>query len=205
MKKLLCLLLTIILISLTGCGSSNVDNNTDILVNEAGSEEKNASEMQEPMENTGEEVTESKESVPETKYISIDLLEAEEIHADIFEELKETVDFTEEWVESLESSIMNDNLSQAEMSEKSQLMYEFWDGQLNKAWRILKENLDADTMKVLTQEQLDWIAMKEASMKEAGAEVEGGSMYGMVVNQRGAELTKERVYELMEIVDDCIK
>ena len=124
---------------------------------------------------------------------------------DIFEELKETVDFTEEWVESLESSIMNDNLSQAEMNEKSQLMYEFWDGQLNKAWRILKENLDADTMKVLTQEQLDWIAMKEASMKEAGAEVEGGSMYGMVVNQRGAELTKERVYELMEIVDDCIK
>ena len=254
MKKLLCLLLTIILISLTGCGSSNVDNNTDILVNEAGSEEKNSSEMQEPMENTGEEVTESKESVPETKYISIDLLEAEEIHAegdaveplklkilseeknginwagteeikdeiryiysdayglddpreiliylpgmpieelpegylswvrnnwfmdseftktetklpfyglynvnseqgfssyDIFEELKETVDFTEEWVESLESSIMNDNLSQAEMNEKSQLMYEFWDGQLNKAWRILKENLDADTMKVLTQE-----------------------------------------------------
>ena len=307
MKKLLCLLLTIILISLTGCGSSNVDNNTDILVNEAGSEEKNASEMQEPMENTGEEVTELEETAPETKYISIDLLEAEEIHAegdaveplklkilseeknginwagteeikdeiryiysdayglddpreiliylpgmpieelpegylswvrnnwfmdseftktetklpfyglynanseqgfssyDIFEELKETVDFTEEWVESLESSIMNDNLSQAEMNEKSQLMYEFWDGQLNKAWRILKENLDADTMKVLTQEQLDWIAMKEASMKEAGAEVEGGSMYSMVVNQREAELTKERVYELMEIVDDCIK
>ena len=124
---------------------------------------------------------------------------------DIFEELKETVDFTEEWVESLESSIMNDNLSQAEMNEKSQLMYEFWDGQLNKTWRILKENLDADTLKALTQEQLDWIAMKEANMKEAGAEVEGGSMYGMVVNQRGAELTKERVYELMEIVDDCIK
>lgn len=35
--------------------------------------------------------------------------------------------------------------------------------------------------------------------------MEGGSMYGMVVSQRGAELTKERVYELMEIVDDCIK
>ena len=57
-------------------------------------------------------------------------------------------------------------------------------------------------MAALTKEQLDWIAMKEASMKEAGAEVEGGSMYGMVVNQRGAELTKERVYELMEIVEN---
>ena len=121
---------------------------------------------------------------------------------DIFEELKETVDFTEEWVESLESSIMNDNLSQAEMNEKSQLMYEFWDGQLNKAWGILKENLDADTMANLTQEQLEWIAMKEQSMKEAGQEVEGGSMYGMVVYQRGARLTKDRVYELMKIVDE---
>ena len=115
MKKLLCLLLTIILISLTGCGSSNVDNNTDILVNEAGSEEKNASEMQEPMENTGEEVTESKESVPETKYISIDLLEAEEIHAEgdaveplklkILSEEKNGINWANDWYESKNLSL----------------------------------------------------------------------------------------------------
>ena len=57
-------------------------------------------------------------------------------------------------------------------------------------------------MAKLTKEQLEWIAMKEASMKEAGKEVEGGSMYGMVVSQRGAGLTKERVYELLEMVDE---
>ena len=75
-----------------------------------------------------------------------------------------------------------------------------FDMTLNEIWGILKRNLNADDMAALTKEQLDWIAMKEASMKEAGAEVEGGSMYGMVVNQRGAQLTKERVYELLEIV-----
>ena len=96
---------------------------------------------------------------------------------------------------------MNDpNLTQADLNENSYRMYQIWDVTLNEIWGILKRNLNADDMAALTKEQLDWIAMKEASMKEAGAEVEGGSMYGMVVNQRGAELTKERVYELMEIV-----
>lgn len=118
------------------------------------------------------------------------------------EELKETVDSTESYTSSIEEIIKAETLSQAEMNEKSQLIYDLWDGQLNKAWDILKKNLNADDMSALTREQLDWIAMKEASMKEAGAEVEGGSMYGMVVSQRGAELTKERVYELMEIVDE---
>ena len=120
----------------------------------------------------------------------------------IIEGLKQTLTYSEEWAASLEESIMQDpNLTQADLNEKSQQMYEIWDSVLNEIWRILKRNLNSDDMKALTEEQLDWIAMKEASMKEAGAEVEGGSMYGMIVNQRGAKLTQERVYELMEIVD----
>ena len=98
---------------------------------------------------------------------------------------------------------MNDpNLKQIDFNEYSYRMYQIWDMTLNEIWGILKRNLNADDMATLTKEQLDWIAMKESSMKEAGAEVEGGSMYGMVVNQRGAELTKERVYELLEIVEN---
>ena len=38
LKKLLCLFLTVLCISLPGCGSSNAYNDTQILVNEAGSE-----------------------------------------------------------------------------------------------------------------------------------------------------------------------
>ena len=93
------------------------------------------------------------------------------------------------------------NLTQMEFNEMSQQMYGIWDYILNEIWSILKRNLSAEDMKALTEEQLDWITMKEQSMKEAGAEVEGGSMYGMVVNQRGAELTRERVYELMKLLD----
>ena len=111
--------------------------------------------------------------------------------------------YREESVADIEDSIMNDPyLTQADLNEKSQQIYEIWDLTLNETWGILKRNLNEDEMSVLTKEQLDWIAMKEASMKEAGAEVEGGSMYGMVVSQRGAELTKERIYELMEILEN---
>ena len=99
---------------------------------------------------------------------------------------------------------MNDPyLTQTDLNEKSQKIYEIWDITLNGIWEILKRNMSEEDISVLTKEQLDWIAMKEASMKEAGKEVEGGSMYGMVVvSQRGATLTKERVYELMEMVEE---
>ena len=122
---------------------------------------------------------------------------------DIIDDLAQSLVYREEEVVALEDAIMNDpNLTQADLNENSYRMYQIWDLTLNEIWGILKRNLNADDMAALTKEQLDWIAMKEASMKEAGAEVEGGSMYGMVVNQRGAELTKERVYELLEIVEN---
>jgi len=122
---------------------------------------------------------------------------------DIIDDLKQSLEYREQEVSALEDSIMQDPyLTQADLNEKSQQMYEIWDLTLNEIWKILKRNLNEEDMAALTKEQLDWIAMKEASMKEAGAEVEGGSMYALVVYQRGAELTKERVYELMEIVDE---
>ena len=42
------------------------------------------------------------------------------------------------------------------------------------------------------------VADKEAAVEEAGKEVEGGSMYPLVVNSEAAKLTEERVYELYE-------
>lgn len=35
-----------------------------------------------------------------------------------------------------------------------------------------------------------------------GAEYEGGSMQPMVMNRKAAEMTKDRVYELLELLDE---
>lgn len=116
----------------------------------------------------------------------------------IADSVTEMISATEEWAKSVEDSILHDDLNQAELNEKSQLLYEIWDSALNSVWSELKETLDEETMNALIIEEREWIANKEQAVKEAGSEVEGGSMYSMIINQKAAELTKTRVYELME-------
>lgn len=53
-------------------------------------------------------------------------------------------------------------------------------------------------MAVLTEEELRWIADKEAAVQEAGAEFEGGSMQLLIMNQKAAALISDRVYELAD-------
>ena len=52
-------------------------------------------------------------------------------------------------------------------------------------------------MTSLKAEQQKWIKNKEASMKEAGADFEGGTMQPMIEYGTGAKLTRERVEELI--------
>ncbi len=56
----------------------------------------------------------------------------------------------------------------------------------------------AEEMAVLTEEELRWIADKEAAVQEAGVEFEGGSMQPLIMNQKAAALTRDRVYELAD-------
>ena len=68
--------------------------------------------------------------------------------------------------------------------------------------RQAKQRLSEDEFKVLLEEQREWIIDKEAAVKETGKEVEGGSLYALVVNMKAAEITEERVYELYEILKE---
>ena len=96
-------------------------------------------------------------------------------------------------------SIERDNLTQAEMNEKSLELYELWDGALNTVWSELKTNLTEEEFQDLLKEQRVWIAEKEASVETAGKGVEGGTAYPLVVNMTAANITEERVYELYDL------
>ena len=114
MKRAVGLFFTIICISLTGCGSSNVDSDTEILVNEAGSE-KNISEEGETLESKDEETAEPEEPVFETKHITIDLFGVEETHKEgdavtplkwkILSKEENGIDFANDWYESKNMSL----------------------------------------------------------------------------------------------------
>ena len=92
-------------------------------------------------------------------------------------------------------------MTQTDMNIKAQEIYEEWDYLLNYLWGVLKETMDQQSFEELLAEQREWIAYKETEVKDAGSEVEGGSIYGLVVNQRAAELTRERTYELLEMLE----
>jgi hypothetical protein len=59
--------------------------------------------------------------------------------------------------------------------------YRLWDDALNELWAVLKEVLDPSAMEQLTEEEIQWIRQKEQAAKNIAA-----------------ELTRQRVYELLD-------
>ncbi len=119
----------------------------------------------------------------------------------IIDNLEDNIAFYEEWAASLKNSMENDSLSQAEYNEKAEELYEVWDAALNQTWNVLKQILDEEAMSALTAEELEWIALKEQAVAEAGAEYEGSSIRPMIMDLKAAEMTEERVYELMNLLE----
>ncbi len=118
----------------------------------------------------------------------------------IVDQFMETLCSVEAYTDSLEASISHDPLDQQQLNRQSENLYEEWDYALNQLWRVLKRIKDEEAMKLLTEEERKWIAKKEQAVKDAGAEFEGGSMQPLVMNLEGARLTKERVYELLKLL-----
>ena len=119
----------------------------------------------------------------------------------IIESLQQIIASAEEDAALLEDSIINDDLTQAGLNEKSYEIYNTWDMAMNNVCYFLNWSKNADTMERLTKEQSEWRDKKEKAVSDAAAEFEGGSMSAMAANLKAAEMTKERVYELMKLFD----
>ncbi len=119
---------------------------------------------------------------------------------DISSELDDYMASLKEQSDIINASLEQDSLTQQDMNLKSQELYVLWDDALNYLWSELKNDLQEEEFAKLLNEQLIWIADKEAALKEAGKEFEGGSLYALVVNSEAAKITEERVYELYALL-----
>ena len=113
--------------------------------------------------------------------------------------LAEYMSSVERQAEQTEAALQ-EAMTQMEMSSHAAALYTLWDDALNYLWAELKSLLPEDEFSTLLDEQLVWITNKEAAVAEAGKEFEGGSAYSMAVSIQGAQITKERVYELYELL-----
>jgi len=118
------------------------------------------------------------------------------------DELEDYIASVKKQSDSIKYSLENDELTQFEMNEKSQELYELWDDALNDLWSKVKSSSSEEEFSKLLDEQRTWIVQKEKSAEEAGKEFEEGSIYSLVVNMEAAKITEERVYELYELLSE---
>lgn len=113
---------------------------------------------------------------------------------------EEYMNFVKTQSDAIKASLENDPLTQNDMNLKSEELLTLWDAALETLLDEAAKVLPEDEMNALTAEQNAWRESTDKAVEAAGKEVEGGSMYPLVVNTNAAALTEERVYELYELL-----
>ena len=93
-------------------------------------------------------------------------------------------------------------LTQNSMNTAADNAYDSWDRLLNAVYDHLIDVIPEDEASALVKAQKEWINDKEAYMDSQSAEYTGGSMYAMVRAQAGADYTKERARELIDMIPE---
>lgn len=80
-----------------------------------------------------------------------------------------------------------------------------WEEAMDTFWYMLEPMLTADEVMKLHTEQQEWLSKRDAEIQKIIEEYEGGSITGLLVGQRKAELTRERVYELTDYLTKVVE
>lgn len=124
--------------------------------------------------------------------------ESSDSEHEVPEDIAQSLSEVEAKASDIEAKLQGEGLSQSDLNQLTGQLYKLWDDELNAIWQRLKDTQDADTMKMLTEEERQWIKEKDKKVEEAGKEFEGGTAQPMAENQEAADVTKARVYELAE-------
>ena len=195
---------------LTGCGV--VDNIPEENIPVPAAVEQPAAEENTPAENTDApleniEITDSDNNEIEKNIEEPDNIQETNETADDnnTEKVKNEISLVDERIADVESQEQEQNkkleredITQSEMNQIASAIYRMWDDQLNWMWGEMVNKLDTDTITALTAEQNQWIERRDAQIKEAGAEAEGGSMQPLLEASKGTQMTKDRVNELAQ-------
>ena len=80
-----------------------------------------------------------------------------------------------------------------------------WDKELNKYYKLLKDELDESGQLLLREAQRKWITYRDNEIKFINyyySEVKVGTMYSMFAEDRKKEIVRERAEELQEYYEE---
>lgn len=172
----------------TSDGSGAIQNTNDNSSNEVTTEEENnndsvETDIQDNNEQNEKEDTSTSEAAEVNKEVSTSLKEK------YLQQLDDTKKEAEE-LEPIDSSTYA--LKKVENDR-----WELWDELLNEIYGVLKEQLSAEEMDQLREEQRNWIKFRDDSALEASHKFKGGTQEHLEYVAVLANLTEERCYELV--------
>ena len=121
---------------------------------------------------------------------------SDSVKKDINAKLEET----ENEVARLRKILLEEASTQYDMNQLSYEISMQWNGIMDYIWEALPEIVDANTMATLEKEQKEWLKYREEEIYFAESDFEGGSMAIMAGCDTSSELTKARVYKLLEYI-----
>lgn len=90
----------------------------------------------------------------------------------------------------------------ADQANFSQKLFEVWDNALNGVWGELAKNAPQDALNRVISEEIAWIQYKDSEIQKAGQQQTDEILARTAANNKAAEITRERVYELYAIIQN---
>lgn len=118
------------------------------------------------------------------------------------EEMYAAFSATAQEIEAFDADWQENAMTQADINVACQASYEKWDALLNEIYQYLEESMPKEEFEALEEEELSWIAEKEAAIEAAGKEWQGGSGEAMARYGTAADYTQERCYTLLSYIAD---
>ncbi|MDE5802242.1 MAG: DUF1311 domain-containing protein [Lachnospiraceae bacterium] len=116
----------------------------------------------------------------------------------VADNLRDMIASVEEGTAPIEEALADSSMVLEERCEKADALCKWWDTALDYVWEALQKTQDAETLRTLTENEREWIVVREQLAVEAGTAYEDEEQQSMAMNLATAELTKERVYELLK-------
>lgn len=117
---------------------------------------------------------------------------------DRLESIRDSLEWMEDSAASIKTELTGGTLTQAEQEEWADSLAELWGGALDDLWGCLEQRLDPAELEPLAVEQTAWISWKEEQVTQAGAGLHEGYSQAAAEDMAAAELTRDRVYELLD-------
>ena len=110
--------------------------------------------------------------------------------------------------DNLKRSLDNEEstwMTQLDINEGTKIYREKWNSLLEEIFDYLKYTLSVEDFNDLSEDELKWNEKKQREVEMKGKDFEGGSAQPCIMNMADIEMTSDRVYYLISLIEKTVE